>query len=321
MSMDRLEAMSVIIAVTETGSFSAASRRLGTPVATVSRKVAELETRLKAEVFQRSSRRMTLTDAGRTYVEACRRIIEQVDDAERQVSGEYRSPKGDLVITTPWGLGHTHLLPIAVEFLDAYPEISLRLLMTDRVVDPVEENIDVAVRIGAMSESSLIASRIGSIRLVVCASPAYLAKRGRPRSPDELCDHDCIAINDVSVPNAWKFLRGKRANLVPIQSRLSVNTSEAAVLAAIAGAGLTRVMSYKMDSARRTGSLELVLEAFEPEPLPVHIVYTPRNPVPLKLRAFLNWVTPRLKARLAFDGNLQSLPTVQSGAGHIAARS
>jgi DNA-binding transcriptional LysR family regulator len=301
--MDRLEAMSVIVAVTETGSFSAASRRLGTPVATVSRKVAELETRLKAELFQRSSRRMTLTDAGRTYVEACRRIIEQVDDAERQVSGEYRSPKGDLVVTTPWGLGHTHLLPIAVEFLDAYPEIGLRLLLTDRIVDTAEDNVDVAVRIGSLPESSMIATRIGSIRLVVCASPAYLASRGRPQTPDHLRDRDCIAINDVAASNAWKFRRGKRASLVPIQSRLCVNTSEAAVLAAIAGAGLTRVMSYKMDTARRAGSLELVLEAFEPEPLPVHIVYSPRKPVPLKLRAFLNWVTPRLKAKLAFSGD------------------
>ena len=299
--MDRLEAMSVIIAVTETGSFSAASRRLGTPVATVSRKVAELEAHLKAELFQRSSRRTTLTEAGRAYVEACRRIIEQVDDAERHVSGEYRSPKGDLVVTTPWGLGHTHLLPIAAEFLATYPEIGLRLLLTDRIVDAVEENIDIAVRIGSLPASSMIATRIGSIRLVVCASPAYLAARGRPLTLDHLRDHDCIAINDVAGPNAWKFHRGTRAKLVPIQPRLCVNTSEAAVLAAIAGAGLTRVMSYKMDAARRAGSLELVLEAFEPESLPVHIVYSPRKPVPLKLRAFLNWVTPRLKARLAFD--------------------
>ena len=299
--MDRLEAMSVIVAVTETGSFSAASRRLGTPVATVSRKVAELETRLKAELFQRSSRRMTLTDAGRSYVDACKRIIEQVDDAERQVSGEYQSPKGDLVVTTPWGLGHTHLLPMAVEFLRTYPDISLRLVLTDRIVNTVEENIDVCVRVGSLPESSMIASRIGSIRLVVCASPAYLAARGRPQTPDHLRDHECIAINDVAASNAWKFRRGKRESPVPIQSRLCVNTSEAAVLAAIAGAGLTRVMSYKMDAARRAGSLELVLEPFEPQPLPVHIVYSPRKPVPLKLRAFLNWVTPRLKARLAFD--------------------
>ena len=148
--MDRLEAMSVIIAVTETGSFSAASRRLGTPIATVSRKVAELETRLKAQLFQRSSRRITLTDAGRSYIDACKRIIEQVDDAEREVSGEYRIPKGDLAVTTPWGLGHTHLLPIAVDFLTAYPDISLRLMLTDRVVNMVDENIDVAIRVGAL---------------------------------------------------------------------------------------------------------------------------------------------------------------------------
>src|SRR4051794_14843086 len=297
--MDRLEAMSVIVAVTETGSFSAASRRLGTPVATVSRKVAELKARLEAELFQRSSRRMTLTDAGRTYVDACRRIIDQIDDAERQVSGEYRTPKGELVVTTPWGLGHTHLLPIALEFQQAFPDISLRLLLTDRIVDASAENVDVAVRIGSLPESSMIAARIGSIRLVVCASPAYLAAKGRPQTPDQLGDHDCIAISDVPSPNAWKFRKGKRATQVPVRSRLCVNTSEAAVLAAIAGAGLTRVMSYKMDAARRAGSLELVLEAFEPEPLPVHIVYSPRKPVPLKLRAFLNWVTPRLKARLA----------------------
>src|SRR5277367_6191189 len=128
-SMDRLEAMSVIIAVTETGSFSAASRRLGTPVATVSRKVADLESRLKAELFQRSSRRMTLTDAGRSYVEACKRIIEQVDDAEKEVSGEYRAPTGDLTVTSPWGVGHLHLLPLSCEFENAYPNIAMRLLL------------------------------------------------------------------------------------------------------------------------------------------------------------------------------------------------
>ncbi len=298
--MDRFDAMAVIVAVTETGSFSAASRRLGTPVATVSRKVADLETRLKAELFQRTSRRMTLTDAGRDYVEACKRIIEQVDDAERQVSGEYRSPKGDLIVTTPWGLGHTHLLPLAVEFLSLFPDIGLRLLLTDRVVDAIDENIDVAIRIGTLPESSMIATRIGSIRIVVCASPAYLAARGRPQTPDQLRGHDCVAINPVSSPNAWKFRTGNRESIVPIQSRLCVNTSEAAVIAAVAGAGLTRVMSYKVAAAMQAGTLELVLEAFELEPLPVHIVYSPRKPVPLKLRAFLDWVTPHLKTRLAF---------------------
>ena len=188
-------------------------------------------------------------------------------------------------------------------------------MLTDRIVNTVDEKIDVAVRVGSLSESSMIATRIGSIRLVVCASPAYLAARGRPQTLDHLRDHDCIAINDVTASNAWKFRRGKRASLVSIQSRLCVNTSEAAVLAAVAGAGLTRVMSYKMDAARRAGSLELVLEAFEPEPLPVHIVYSPRKPVPLKLRAFLNWVTPRLKARLASDDDRPRQVAESSGQG------
>src|SRR5258707_12501606 len=194
--MDRLEAMSVIVAVNETGSFSAASRRLKSPVATVSRKVAELEARLKAQLFQRSSRRMTLTDAGRSYMEACERIIEEVDDAEREVSGEYRIPKGDLAVTTPWGLGHMHLLPIAVEFLSAYPDIALRLVLTDRVVNTVEENIDVAVRIGILPDSSMIATRVGSVRLVLCASPSYLAARGLSTDPDDLGEHDCISVDN-----------------------------------------------------------------------------------------------------------------------------
>ena len=296
--MDRLEAMSVIIAVTETGSISAASRRLNSPVATVSRKVAELEARLKTQLFQRSSRRMTLTAAGRSYIDACKRIIEQVDNAEREVSGEYRIPRGQMAVTAPWGLGHTHLLPLAIEFQEAYPDISLRLLLTDRVVNTTSESIDIAIRVGVLPDSSMMAMRVGSIRTVVCASPAYLATRGRPEQLGDLATHDCITIDDHAIPAAWRFVRGSRARIEPIKSRLCVNTSEAAVLAAIAGAGLARVMSYKMDAAKRAGQLAIVLEDFEPEPMPVHIVYAPRKPVPVKLRAFLDWMAPRLKARL-----------------------
>ena len=297
-SMDRLEAMSIIVAVTETGSFSAASRRLKTPIATVSRKVSELEARLKTELFQRSSRRMMLTDAGRSYIEACKRIIEQVDEAEREVSGEYRSPKGDLAVTAPWGVGHMHVLPIATEFLSAYPEIGLRLVLTDRVVETVKENIDVAIRIGILPDSSMIAARIGSIRVVVCASPAYLAARGSPKELGDLASHECITVDELATPRAWRFVKDNRQVVAPIHSRLCVNTSEAAIQAAIAGAGLARVMSYKMEAAKRAGALEIVLDSFEEAPLPVHIVYAQRTLVPLKLRTFLNWVTPRLKARL-----------------------
>jgi DNA-binding transcriptional LysR family regulator len=296
--MDRLEAMSVIVAVAETGSLSAASRRLNSPIATVSRKVTELESHLKTQVFQRTSRRMTLTDAGRFYIDACRRIIEEVDHAEQAVSGEYRSPKGELAVTTPWGLGHMHLLPLAVEFLEAYPEISLRLMFTDHIINMVEGNFDVAIRIGDLPNSSMIATRIGSIRIVVCGSPSYLSAHGQPKQLGDLREHDCIVIDDYATPAVWRFVRGRRAMVAPIGSRLRVNTSEAAVLAAIDGSGLARVMSYKMDAAKRAGKLAIVLEEFEPEALPVHVIYAQRKPVPLKLRVFLNWMTPRLKARL-----------------------
>jgi len=296
--MDRLEAMSVIIAVTETGSLSAASRRLKSPVATVSRKVAELESRLNAQLFQRTSRRMALTDAGRSYIDACKRIVEQVDQAEREVSGEYRSPKGELAVTAPWSLGHTHLLPLTVEFLEAYPDISLRLMLTDHIVNTVQENIDIAIRVGALPDSSMIATRVGAIRIVVCGSPSYLKARGQPKQLSDLSKYNCITIDDHGAPVVWRFVHGERTTIAPIRSRLCVNTSEAAVSAAIDGAGLARVMSYKMDAAKRAEKLAIVLEEFEPEPLPVHIVYPPRKPAPLKLRAFLNWITPRLKERL-----------------------
>ncbi|WP_442581760.1 LysR family transcriptional regulator [Mesorhizobium sp. ASY16-5R] len=297
--MDRLESMSVVVAVAEAGSLSAASRKLGIPVATASRNLSELETRLNTQLFQRSSRQMRLTDAGRSYIEACKRIIEQVEDAEREVSGEYRVPSGDLTVTSPWGLGHMHLVPIACEFLEAYPDIALRLLLTDRVLRPLEDHIDVSIRIGPLADSSMIATRIGSVRLVVCASPAYLVARGRPERLDDLASHNCITIDDFGAPRTWKFVDGNREIAVPIRSRLTVSTSEAAVEAAIAGAGIAKVMSYKMEAARRAGALVIMLEPFEQEPLPVHIVYPERKPMPLKLRAFLNWITPRLKARLA----------------------
>jgi DNA-binding transcriptional LysR family regulator len=202
-------------------------------------------------------------------------------------------------VTSPWGFGHTHLLPLALEFQVTYPEISLRLILTDRVVNMVAENIDVAIRVGKLPDSSMIATRIGAIRVVVCGSPSYLSARGSPKTLNDLRNHDCITIDDVAAPSTWRFGQGSRPIVAPIRSRLTVNTSEAAVIAAISGAGLARVMSYKMDAARRAGTLSIVLDEFEPQPLPAHIVYAERNHVPLKLRAFLDWMTPRLKARLA----------------------
>jgi DNA-binding transcriptional LysR family regulator len=171
--------------------------------------------------------------------------------------------------------------------------------MTDRVVNTTEENIDIAIRVAVLPDSNMVATRLGSIRIVVCGSPSYLQTHGEPKELDDLAGHNCITIDDHSTPSVWRFVQGRHAKVAPVKSRLCVNTSEGAVIAAIEGSGLARVMSYKMDGARRAGKLAIVLEEFEPEPLPVHIIYTPRKPMPVKLRAFLNWMTPRLKERLA----------------------
>ena len=185
--MDRLDAMAILLAVVEAGSLSGAARRLGTPLATVSRKVSELEAHLKTRLLIRSSRQLTLTDAGRSYVTACKRIIDDVDQAERAASGEYSSPKGGLVITAPVVFGRLHVLPIVVQFLEAYPDIDIRMVLADRVIHLLDDHIDIAVRIGDLPDSSLIAIKTGEIRHVVCGSPAYFAAHGDPDEPRRAC--------------------------------------------------------------------------------------------------------------------------------------
>ena len=297
--MDRLDAMSLLLSVVEAGSLSSASRRLGVPLATVSRKIADLEAHLKTRLLNRTSRKIALTEAGQSYVEACKRILEQVDEAERAAAGEYSVPKGDLTLTAPVVFGRLHVLPVAIAFLKAYPDIDLRLVLADRLINLMEDHVDLAVRIGTLPDSGLIAARVGSIRRVVCASPAYFTARGQPERPEDLAGHDCITYGELTSSKAWRFVAGKDERIVPVHSRLIVNTAEAAIDAAIAGLGMTRVLSYQVAAARRAGSLKVALQDFEPAPWPVNLVYVGQGLLPLKLRAFLDFALPRLKARLA----------------------
>ena len=296
--MDRLEAMSILVAAVDAGSLSAASRRLGVPLATVSRKVSELEAYLGTRLVNRS-RRLTVTEAGHSYVAACKRILDDVGEAERAASGEYRAPRGDLIITAPIVFGRLHVLPIVSEFLKAFSEIDVRLFLSDRVVNLFEDPIDLAVRIGDLPDSSLVATRVGAIRRVVCASPDYFSARGIPKNPDELAAHDCITFEALMAPEAWTFGIGRSEVSVPIHSRLVVNTAEAAIDAAVAGVGITRVLSYQITNATRVGKLVIALREFEPAPWPVSLVYSGGRLLPLKLRAFLDFAALRLKGQLA----------------------
>jgi DNA-binding transcriptional LysR family regulator len=297
--MDRLESMATLLAAVEAGSLSGASRKLGMPLATVSRKVSELETHLRVRLLNRSSRRLTLTDAGRSYVAACKRILEDIGAAERAAAGEYSAPRGELIMTAPIVFGRLHVLPVVIAFLEAYPEIDVRLALADRVINLLEDHVDLALRIGELPDSSLVATRLGAIRRVVCASPRYFAERGTPKIPGDLAGHDCITFGGLTSAQEWIFTVGKSAKPVAVHSRLVVNTAEAAVDAAVASIGITRVLSYQAAAALRAGALTLALRAFEPAPSPVSLVHAGQPLLPLKLRAFLDFATPRLKARIA----------------------
>jgi len=300
--MDRLEAMSILVAAVEAGSLSAASRRLGAPLPTVSRKISELEAHLNTRLLIRSTRKLTLTDAGAAYVATSKRILEQVGEAERAAAGEYSAPKGDLVVTAPIVFGRLHVLPAVTAFLAQYPDIDVRLTMSDRNVDLIDSHVDLAVRIGALPDSSLVATRVASVRRVVCASPAYLAAHGIPSTPQDLSALACVTFDGVASATSWSFPAAgaaRRELLVPIHSRLSVNTAEAAIDAAIAGVGVTRVLSYQAARAVAAGRLQIVLGDFEPEPLPINLVHAGQGLLPLKMRAFLDFAAPYIRERLA----------------------
>jgi DNA-binding transcriptional LysR family regulator len=296
--VDRIDAMATLIASVDAGSLSGASRALGLPLATVSRRVSDLESHLKMQLLIRTSRRLTLTEAGSAYVAAARRILEEIEEAERTASGEYRAPRGHLTVTAPIMFGRLHVEPVVLDFLGAYPEISVRLVLADHILNLVDDHVDVAIRVGRLPDSNMVASRLGEIGWVACASPDYLVKRGEPDSVEALADHDCIMFEGLYSNSHWTFGRNHQAREISIQPRLSVNAADAAIAAAIGGAGVTRVLSYQVADAVSEGALKLILRPFEPDPLPVQLLYAGQPLMPLKLRAFLDFAGPRLKASL-----------------------
>lgn len=299
--MDRLEAMSMLVAVTEKGSLSAAGRFLRVPLATLSRKISDLEALLGARLLIRTTRKLTLTPAGIAYVVAARRILEEVEEAEREAAGEFTEPKGELVVTAPLMFGRLHVLPVVADFLAMYPAINVRLILADRNVDLVGDHIDMAVRIGKLPDSSMVATPIGTMRTVTCASPALLAAHGVPRTLDDLLQFPCVAVDTPMPSPFWRFRhpRSGAAIDVAILPRLTVTTPEAAAQAAVREVGAARLLHYQAAAAVERGELQILFEAYEPEPAPVHLVHVSRGQMPLKMRRFLDFAVPRLREALA----------------------
>ena len=298
--MDRLEAMSVFAAIVDGGSLSAAGRRLNVPLATVSRKLADLEAHLKTRLITRSTRKLVLTDAGRDYLDACRQILEQVDEAERVASGAYAKVKGQLVVAAPNVFGRLHVVPVAAAFLEAHPDVDIQLRLGDRNVNLIEEHVDVALRIGALPDSNLVASQVGTIRRVVCASPSYLERFGVPQSLDDLAAHRCITFDGLEAATAWTFASAdvpKRQ--ARVRSRMTVSTADAAIEAAVLGLGLTRVLSYQVADALQEGRLVRVLIDEESPAVPASLIYPSQGRLPMKTRGFIDFAVGRLRARLS----------------------
>lgn len=297
--MDRLDAMALFLEVAECGSLSAAGRRLGIPLATVSRRISDLEAHLDTRLFNRTTRSLALTDAGDAYRAACRRILDDVDEAERAAAGEYVAPRGELILAAPLAFGRQHMTPVIADFLAAYPNIDIRMLLADRLAHLLDDHIDLALRIGDLPDSTMVATRVGDVRHVLCAAPRYLEDHGTPATVDALADHRAIVFSGLGRPGQWDFGAGKTARSVPVSARLTVNSAEAAVDACIAGAGIVRLLSYQCAEAVRDGRLVMLLEDAEPAPWPVHLVRVWQGAAPLKIRAFVDFAAPRLRARLA----------------------
>lgn len=301
--MDRLEAMEMLLTAVDRGSLSAAARELKIPVSTLTRKVADLEEMLGTRLLIRTTRKLTLTDTGMSYVAAARRILDLVREQEREATGEFATAKGELVVTAPVQLGRLHVLPVINQFLALYPDITVRLLLSDRNIDLIDSHADLALRIGELADSSMIATRIGSLRPIVCASPAFLANHTPPREPDDLVKYSCVVFNSPYL-SPWRFRLPTTSKIyvLGVKPRLEVTTPDAAVSAAVDNAGITYVFEHDADEAIRNGQLEILLPQFEIEPVPVHLVHVSRNLMPIKLRQFIDFAAPKLRQSMSRFG-------------------
>ncbi|MES1178592.1 MAG: LysR family transcriptional regulator [Myxococcales bacterium] len=293
--MDRLLAMQVFVAVGEAQSFTAAARRLALSPPVVTRTVGALEQRLGVQLLQRTTRIVRLTEAGARYLLDCKRLLSEVDDAEQAISGSQAALQGPLAITASVMFGRAFVAPILLEFLAEHPQVVGRAVFVDRVVDMIEEGLDVAVRIAHLSDASYTAIRVGAVRQVLCASPAYLKRHGVPRTPRDLNELDAIAFSaDRSAPS-WSFGDGNKSVSVRPRSRLVVNSSEVAMDAAMGGAGITRVLSYMAASELKAGRLRVILREFEPEPIPIHVIHREGKRAAARVRAFVDLAVQRLR--------------------------
>lgn len=296
--MDRLETMRVFTAVAEEGGFAPAARKLGLSPPAVTRGVAALEHRIGTRLFHRTTRIVRLTETGARYLADCKRILAEIDEAEAIAAGDHAEPRGQLAVTASVLFGRMYVAPVLFDFLAAHPHVGIRTLLLDRIVDLIEEGMDVGIRIAHLPDSSLSAIRVGAVRRVVCASPDFLDACGRPGHPADLAGLSTIAFAPGSVRQDWSFRAGGKVVKIAPAAQLVVNTAEVAIAGAIAGRGLTRVLSYMVGPDVKAGRLEIVLPEFELPPLPIQVVHAEGRWASARVRAFIDFAVERLRATI-----------------------
>ena len=287
--------MTVFLAVAEEAGFAPAARRLHMSPPSVTRAVTELEARLGARLLHRTTRSVKLTEAGHSYLADCRRILSEIEEADRHAAGVHAIPSGRVTVTASVMFGRMVLVPVLLDVLDRYPDLSVATLFVDRVTHLVEEGIDVAVRIAELPDSSLTAVRVGSVRRVLCASPDYLAAHGRPRTPSDLSEHEIIDFVNMTPGGEWTFKANGPYRTFRPHARLLLNNADAAIAAALAGRGITRLLSYMIAPEREAGALEIVLEDHEPPEVPVHVVHKERGQTSARVRAVVDHLVQSLR--------------------------
>ncbi|WP_375786610.1 LysR family transcriptional regulator [Bradyrhizobium sp. Pha-3] len=289
--MDRIDAMQAFVAVADLEGFAPAARKLGLSPSAITRLIAALEERLGARLLQRTTRQVTLTDAGSRYLERARRILADVEEAEDAVESERTRPEGRLVISAPFGFGRLHVSPVVTAYLKRYPDVGVDLRLSDRRINLVEDGVDLAVRLGHLPDSTLVARHVGQMRRIVVASAGYLKLRGEPKRPADLTAHDTIQFGAMTATPDWRFMEdGQEIRIMPTP-RFTSNSSDAAIQYAEQDGGLTRVMAYQAAESLKARRLRIVLAEFEQPPVPIHVVYPTSRLLSAKVRTFIDLVT------------------------------
>lgn len=304
--MDRLHLMSVFVAVAEEQGFAAAARRLQMSPPAVTRAIAALEEHVKVKLLNRTTRYVRATEAGQRYLDDARRILADADAADEAAAGINAEPRGHLTVTAPVLFGRTFVMPGIVDYLDRYPETKISAQFMDRNVNLLEEGIDVGIRIGELPDSSMRALRVGSVRLVLCASPKYLQQHSLPQQPEELLSHTIIASSAGNNSVGWRFNvtkigKSQKEKTLRIKPRLTTTTNDSAIDAAVRGFGITRLLSYQVASQLASGELKIILSEYEPAPRPIHIVHREGRYTSTRVRAFIDLMAKQLRSDPALN--------------------